>query len=509
MNYQKLLGIGLVSLGLSSCNPETKIPRPVPEQIIPTETKIIVPETKPEPSINEVLAGEIKKLAEPTNQDRAAFENGGLNPSFWKYLSLYSLSPRRQTQQMPEEMMLMMPEEFHRDVAIVIPERLLQSTEKVNEIKLKKKVIIAFNLIGTGDIESIDEYDKTTHTIEFARLKTVIELIEIKCPETKIEVVATIGDSKNKKFAHELIDILQIKLDLILAQNNISETKLSTGADEMAVQIMASQLPNKIIYTYSTNPNHKNHYDGKKTTSEITETKISQINLTEVTNPNNADLFAYVITPSGVNSENQLEQIAKQITELKIQNPFIESKIGIIDSKNPNGGSINPTLIKKVFEKHNINFGRITFGSWGTGGNVIGMTIAQLKIQNAFLETKSTDRVEMIRASRFQAFAHDMIFLNKSLRPELRQEFINAGINFDPTNPRLNYDLIPKEKSKLVIQILEKYVNKKMLEVFGSDFDSKYFMKGSYSFRRLFEMNWQLCDKKTGQPILRVPIIVQ
>ena len=509
MNYKNILGVGLLGLSLNSCNPREEIQKPSPDQIPQIQAKTVESSAKPELSINAVLAEQIKKLAEPTNQDKAAFENGGLNPSFWKYLSLYSLSPRRQTQQMPEELMLMMPEEFHRDVAIVIPEWLLQSPEKVNEIKLKKKAVIPFNLIGTGKTESMSEYIDSTHTIEFARLKTVIELIKIKCPDTKIEVVATIGDSKNKEFSHELIELLQSKLDLILSQNNISETKISTGADELVPVIMASKLSNKSIYTFVTNPNHKNRYDGQKITSEIIETKLKQMDLTEVSDPKSADLFAFVITPSEQNTEGQLEVIAKQIKELKIQNPYAESKIAIIDSKNPNGGSINPLLIKKVFEKYNINFGRITFGSWGTGGNVIGMTIAQLKIQNAFLETKTTDRIEMIRTSRFQAFAHDMIFLNKSLRPELRQEFINAGVNFDPTNPRLNYDLIPKEKSKLVIQVLEKYVNKKMLEVFGSDFDSKYFVKLSYGFRRMFEMNLQVCDKKTGQPILRVPIIVQ
>jgi Protein of unknown function (DUF4127) len=358
-------------------------------------------------------------------------------------------------------------------------------------------------LTGSGNTNSTQYYDATTNKLEFARLNTAIQMIKQNYPKIKIEVVGGFGDTTNKLTGSKILSKLQSQLDSMLVINGIDKTIISTGADELVSQAIASQLTSKNIRTYISNPSFENHYDARKTTYEITSTKITQSNLKNVLKGNSPDLFAYILTPGDEGTLVELEKIAMEIFELKKKNPFVESKIAFIDSLKPNGSTVNPKRIKKIFDKYNIDFGRITFGSWGTGGNVIGDTLARLKVQNNLSENRKSDTdIEKIRAARYQAFAHDFIILNKSLRPELKQAFIEAGINFDPTNPRLNYDLLPKEKSKQVKEILEKYVNKKMIEVFGKEVSEKYYFKLSYGFRRLFEINIQAIDLRTKSPVL-------
>jgi hypothetical protein len=141
MNYKKILGLGSSFLLLGGRVDSVKMQLPANGTVENKVQSTVIKELQPkkELKINEVLAAQIKEFSKPTNQDIAAVEGGGFNPGFTKYLELHYLSPRRQTQQVPGELFSMIPKNFGRDFAIVVPERLLQQPTKILELEGKKK----------------------------------------------------------------------------------------------------------------------------------------------------------------------------------------------------------------------------------------------------------------------------------------------------------------------------------------------------------------------------------
>jgi|GEM_PF-5109413 len=495
-----------------------------------------------------------------TRQDLAAKKNLFDRSDGSSQPELNVLSPRRQTEQMVLESQLFLPEQIKKDTLFVLTERLVQNPEKfIKELKNKKKVVLIGSFIGTGILKDWGDYNsyilpkileesnsehsqnnisiRESHDTELDRLKISLDIISRENPGVDLEIVYGMGDSVNFGVAEEaslgyqVRESLQLKLKEIVNQfnkeressNKVKIPDLTWGADELVLQSMAKQLPEISAYVYISNPSAKNYWDSGSTTGKIVREKAEKLGINLVDDLKaDSDIKIFIINrkpglprdrtrlaEQREYNKSQLDLIAKFLKNLSEEE---REKVLIIDSVFPAGSSIELSDIKEILaEKHNLDLSKIHWSSWGTAGNNISHSLAEQKIranfinnsQNAEFDTAS----EQLFAQQIQAFAHDFIFNNETIKPQLVEAFEGKDIQVDPLSPKFDYWPIDPLEIEKIHLVMEGLINQKLEELFGDSFSEKYYLKLTYQFSRNYEAVTQLIRKTKNEEVLKVPII--
>ncbi len=471
---------------------------------------------------------------QPTEQDLIAERNYfSFTPG---RLGANILSPRRQTEQMVLESEKLLPQEIRDNTTFILTERLVQRpTDIAEELKNRRKIVLIGSFEGVKRVDNWNAYNsnddnrKELHFRELARLKESLEIIKQINPTAEVEVVYGMGDSVNQNpgqesFGNKIRNQLQLELAKTINEFNqtnstsIITPQISWGADELVLQAMAKQIPTKSAFVYISNPNATNYWDAGATTQEVLNEQASATNISLTNDFTNSDLKVFIITrkpglpQSRTNLEEQreynmqiLDHIGKTIQNLS---PEELRKVTIIDSVFPAGSSIELSDIKEILvDKYQIDISLIHWSSWGTAGNNLGQAFGEQKIRIAALNNSSQNNNEIMIAQSLQAFAHDFIFNNETVKDELNNLFIKNGIQgIDATSPDFDYWQLSPETINQIHPIIESFINEKLTELLGNSFSNLYRIKLTYQFSRNYEAVVQLVRKHDQSVVIDVPI---
>jgi Protein of unknown function (DUF4127) len=444
--------------------------------------------TKPEISI---------ELASFTTQDKFALKNGFTKDQILN-LPPSVLSPRNQTEQRVLETELTLGRDFINNHPLILPERLLQRPELLDQIRDPKTITLAVPFQGIGNMESIDNYIsekseiQSKYLLEFKKLIRCISILKNRYPSAKIKIVAGQGDSI-AGFSGKIKELLDRELTKLSKAEKIEYLGITYGTDELAQIGYANALPNSTIDITITGQEQVHRYDGGMTSGQIAAEKLKQVGLVESKNTNIYTLFLASNNLSKIDLE--IEKFAKKIYLLKKADPDIEKKVLIVDSMAPNRSSVNVKEMLLIFQKYSLNYTQFHFSAWGTANNALGDGLARIKIDQ-YAQSKGYSH-SLITSKNLQSFAHDFIFRNQySQSTFIKYADSKFGLNLNPYQGKFDYEPLDTKTKKQLETAWEGFIAKQMDLYFnGITVDFKY------QFPRNFEASIKLTDKQ-GEAIL-------
>lgn len=413
--------------------------------------------------LEEIKNSDFKVYHKPTDQDTEG--NGipanGENNLSEKLFPVYVLRPRRQTDSLVRQLLMLLP---FNDTAFIIAERLVQYPEDyLPTISQFKKAVIVQSFVGVG-LESdpilYPEWAVERHNKELWILEQSIRLLQSM--DMKISaVVCAMGDSL-KDSSKKIRDEMQNRLYKLLDKSGLSDIKQSVtwGADELVAMAMAQTLPKTKVRVRISNPDALMSYDGKRPAQECVAEKLPAVRLVQT--DNDWDFEVAILTRHEFGdidgyevNDTQQDKLDKDFLHpYKHYTPKQRSKLVIIDARLYNGawnsGSVLPDC------------DLLAFGAWGTFSNCVGSTLAVAKI--LFYAKNAVAQKQLY----LEAVAHD-VFANGYKEAQRRDEpgsFCNkleneTGIEFDHFYGYKNSATTGK-----VFALLNQHVNQKMQQHF-------------------------------------------
>jgi hypothetical protein len=380
----------------------------------------------------------------------------------------FVLGPRRQTDSLPRQLYSLLPEQ---KTAFILTRKLAQTPEEYLPYIAGAETVFLFgSFMGVGAGPGIPPFATKAHNEEFFSLERSIELVQAM-NRSIIGVMYAMGDSTNTG-AKAVKNQLQQKLDSILTSRGLSSLKqpITWGADEVVLMAFAQTLPPLKVLVRISNPDCQHRFDGLQKSSEIMIPKLDALGLTKV----NADWefspdvpatdwdfeIAMLSRRPGATTERFQPGDQKQA---EFDRTFLDryrdytseqrSKLVIVDSRLHNGAWDSLSALPHC--------DLLAFGSWGTGGNALGATLAIAKI--LFHAGNSLANKQLY----LEAIAHD-VFANgytEAQQGELKKRVDQLGFPFRLSTPPYTQEQVIK-----VFNILNPLVNQRMKEHFaGTD----------------------------------------
>jgi len=374
----------------------------------------------------------------PNNQDAQRNAVDKIGGRYTDALLLAVFSPRRQTDQMVRQALSLMPESIVSTIAFVHATRVAQDPERAaRELQGKKEVVIVGSFRGVGAATADDPAFTSVHTQELNALEVALILAgELKI--TVRDVVFAMGDSSPKRvgdryeanpFALQKRQELEARMAKILSANGYTTPEaLTWGADELMLCALAAQLPEVTLSADLQSSSSRFFYDGFATTSTVLSEALSKVRMRLVAPASGAasaaaiELRAFSLLPGANSSGDQTYPDGAELAVQREADSAFSRKIRSLDAT---------TLARTVIVDSRLNNGALdaaslppsldvlAFGSWGTGGNAFGQTLAIAKIL-ASAEQRAKDLgsaavLKSVQDARRQlaveAIAHDVFFI--------------------------------------------------------------------------------------------------
>jgi hypothetical protein len=444
--------------------------------------------------LQDIKNSEFNVYHQPTEQDwdgKGIPPNGGDNRSE-KICPVYVFSPRRQTDSLVRQLVTVLPV---KDTAFIIAERLVQYPEDyLPTISQFEKAVLVQSFVGIGGASQYPDWAKERHNKELWRLEQSIRLLQSMKREISA-VVCAMGDSMSP-VAKEVRQKIQARLYSLLDQYNLSAIKkpITWGADELVAIAIAQTLPQTKVRIKIANDNTKLHYDANRRPSEVVNEKLPAVGLVETTT--DWDFEVAILTRRENGSTNgyqkddseQAKLDRKFLVPYKAYTPEQRSKLAIIDGRHFNGAWNADSVLP--------HDDLLAFGSWGTGGNNIGSTLAVAKI--LFYAKNAVAQKQLY----LEAVAHD-VFANGYKEAQIKEETESFHAKLEQlTNITFNhYDGYGDSSVvKKVFDLLNLHINERMQEHFAEHPSVKdRVFRLTPQFWRTFESEIHIWPKLSGE----------
>jgi hypothetical protein len=402
---------------------------------------------------------------QPTVQDRAGngiFQvSGQLVPESARSEAVYPpfvLGPRRQVDSLTRQLYLALPPAIRRRTAFVVADRLVQAPESYLPYLLSRRdVVISGSLVGIGSAPGYPEPARVRHADELWKLRVSLALVGALRRPVR-DVVYAMGDSSGPD-ALQVREHLDRRLRRTLAAARLGwlDAHVDWGADETAAIALARRLPPVRVLVHMANPEATHHYDGQRRTAEIVAGKLAQLRARAVRYLPDIELAVFGRRPGPPNDQyaaddplqDQLDEAF--IARFRRRGALGWRRLAIVDGRMFNGAWNARSAPRRC--------DLLAYGSWGTFGNAVGMTLAAAKI----LRYGST---AARRQLYLEAVAHD-VFANgyaEAQRGEMRRR-IDAALGAGTYSHYAGYTTA--EITAAVFDIVDDWVNERMYRHFA------------------------------------------
>lgn len=430
------------------------------------------PTREPPASASEYLESVLKKS--PYCGRDLETERPGLNGPRSGILPMFCPAARRQTDSMLRQAYRLLPEEVRRTTAFIHVPRFLSAPDRyAPELQGKRQAVLIGSFMGIGKGES--DWSRDRHREQIEMLKMTVEYLRRLGLPIK-GVYYAMGDSSAKN-ALEVRNRLQREAEAVAGV----KVKASWGADETVLTAFADQLPTVRIALKIGNPEAPQWYEGQRPAREIVREKLPSMGV--AVGPNPAFTVAvFTRRKGGTNNDYQAGDAKQEALDrelLRSLKGVPRSKAVIVDARLFNGA-----WDAKLLDGHD---DWLAYGSWGTFGNCFGATVAMAKLLHFGGSAHAR------RQLFFEAVAHD-VFANgyaETQRGEGRREIEKTGVKFDHWA-----GYATAEQTAKVFGALNKFVNRRMKEVFGKAFDRR--ARFTPQLWRTFESEVHLVPYRSG-----------
>lgn len=399
----------------------------------------------------EIQAG--PRYGSPTPQDaegRGIWPSNGVDGRSESVYPPFVLGPRRQVDSMVRQMYKLLPESLRKSTAFVIPDRIAQAPEAYEDyIRSRTRIVIVGNFVGIGTATSDQTWFLDRHELELWMGQKTIEWAQALGIDV-VGVYYTMGDSISS-YAPTVKNRLQQHLHAMLHEHGLDALMLpvSWGADEMVPVAFAAQLPVQRVRVTYASTQCRHHYDGGKTSPEVMEAKLAELNLVEDAQHFDWEVvvFTNVAGEDGIFPNAASQDALDDAVWALFANytPLQRARFVIVDARMFNGALNQRTVPTNACDY-------LAFGSWGTFANKVGTTLAAAKIAFA-AQDATTARQWFLEAVAHDVYANGYWDGRDGFIPRLSA----AGISF---NHFYGYDNVTDVTT--VFSIVNTYVNERM-----------------------------------------------
>lgn len=399
-------------------------------------------------------------------------ERPGLNGPRNENLPVYCPNARRQTDSMLRQAYRLLPEDVRRSTAFIhVPRFLVAPDRYTPDLLSKRQAVIIGSFMGIGKGES--DWSRDRHREQMEMLKMTVEYLRLLKLPIK-SVYYAMGDSSAEN-ALGVRNRLQREAEAIAGVR----VKTSWGADETVMTAFADQLPHVNIRLRISNADAPQWYEGQRPAREIIREKLPSLGVSVGPNPA-FTVAVFTRRKEGANNDfepNDAKQAELDRSLLRSLKGIPREKTALVDARLFNGA-----WDSRLVDGHT---DWLAYGSWGTFGNCFGATVAMAKL----LHFNGSSHVR--RQLFLEAVAHDF-FANgyeEMQRGQGRREIEKTGVKF---NHWAGYGTA--EETAKVFGALNKFVNRRMKEVFGSALDRT--VRFTPQLWRTFESEVHLVPKR-------------
>lgn len=401
----------------------------------------------------------------PTWQDLRAKEVG---ISLSEEIDLpFVLSPRRQTDYTVRQLYTLLPKEIKSNVAFLITERFAKDPEKyLKYLNTRQKVVIIGSFAGVKEASKYQgSLEQKRHAQELAALRYTVAWIRLT-KKALSGVFFAMGDSPGS--GGRVIRLAlegHLKSSIATVSPAYKHFTMGYGADELAAEAFAAQLPKAKIFAQFSDPYAVGYYDSGINAGDIYRDKCEEVGLIPLAPAEKpkADILLHAVTlsrntkvasvmKSGISPQEDQEANQKFSSSLAELSEGDARKSVVMDIRVPNG-----VLDSKVLPPR-CDF--LAFGGWGTMGNTMGHALATAKILHFSKDDQARKQLLM------EAISHD-VFANGYTEAQtpgspFHQRLKSKGISFDHSSGyQRNWTVV-----KTVFQSLNEHLQTRVSEFF-------------------------------------------
>jgi hypothetical protein len=476
------------------------------------------------------------------NKDAAGVTNGrdarDLRDS--TQVDSYSLSPRRQTEDVPGKLLTALGTsvqfdgkgQSQYDTLIIDTHRLNQFPEQylpqIADAKLDgRKVMLVASIGGSAAANNNSgDFDKERAVADrdLRMLDNSLKLLNAAgIDPSKIQVVAGQADTPRKPnqtpertaFVNELRTNTAQTYNQILERNGLggqkvdAKTGLPWGGDELASTAIARALPERSVRVIALDKDGKeinpgtvaNYWENNNSTSRLINEALDKNNLRHAKPGEQADMTLYVVVDKSngqIDYRGQPQSIRHRIENDIANNRASPSDTMIVDMRTNNGAFDNQILPRDKSGK--VREDLLAVGAWGTGANSLGQTLATGKVFNVAPNAAAQ------RQMLIESVANDFVLRNHGGRNDMTASPINAALNAGGINMNEKFRLNPGEKEpksrwdragafatldegRRAQDLTNRSINQQLDSLFGSDVGD---VTTNFQFNRVFEAQFQL-----------------
>ncbi len=402
-----------------------------------------LPAHQPRPAETEVkkivsrLQADTKTYDAPTDQDCIGF--GILPPGSQRFSDgadqrsepiypSFVLGPRRQTDSLVRQAIRLLPDHLAQNTSFVLPDRILQRPEAyLASLRQKPYAVVFGSFVGIGSSPDYPAWAERQHQKELQALRDTLGLL--KALDRKILLVSyAMGDSISEQ-ALPVRGALEKQKNALLAEMGLAEltNNLTWGADELPFVAFARLLPSLKVTVKISNPQARQHYDGKRTAEEVVREKLATLGLEIVPDGQPAHARVLVMTRRPEGNEDTFQ--ANDAAQREFDTRFIRENWGNDEALVSRTALVDMRIFNGAWDAEGLprTCSGLAFGAWGTASNALGSTVGLAKI--LLYANNPTAQKQLW----LEAFAHD-VFANgyaESQRGIFRERLqTEAGIDF-------------------------------------------------------------------------------
>jgi Protein of unknown function (DUF4127) len=467
---------------------------------------------------------------------------------------IYSLSPRRQTEDVPGKLLETLqrsPE--HSDTGSNPFNTLVVDTHRLNQFPEQyaqrladaaergERVVVAASIGGSAGKNEDFAQEKATAQRDLRMLDNTIALLRAAgVPSENIDVVAGQADTPAKAFtaaqpdeqATREANVNELRLQTARGYNSILERHglgdaagregqtvdetqgLPWGGDELASTAIARALPERSVNVIAldkdgneVNPGTvANYWENNDATSRLIDDALAKNNLRQAEPGQAADMTMYVTLDK---SNRQVAYSGNpEAIRQRIEGDFADHRSDprstmIVDLRTSNGAFDNRILPRD--DDARVRDDLLAVGAWGTGANALGQTMAVGKVLQASGDSGAQ------RQLLIESVANDFVLRNqdaaanvmlpygsKPVAEDGKHSIETSALNQSLRNAGIdmsdNWDASGSfdslNEGRLARGVTEDYVNATLGQMFGEDTE----VATTFQFNRVFEAHTQLAD---------------